>query len=505
MNTRAQVCRMAAATILGAALVAAIAPAAQAGAAGMADATASRAFDEVKPAVVRVVTVTSEQVAVHLWILNPDALNAFLDADLAKLVGPTNSGPAVLDRAFEDAVAKFKSDPASLLKATPKVFRTLVSSKVVGSGTIVDGAGTVVTSAALTPAGEQRRSALKARVMKDLTAQLDDYLAGVTTTTFFADAPDIAAVLSAPVKQDVVDAVKAANDKVSTGQLFYEQESTTTTVQVGPAPDPFPDDPSTSDGPSTNNGSAGTAPSQTTVAFRSATPASGPPASGVGNYTATVAYRPQAGQQPVAVLTIPAQNLPAAPLAATGPADGQQLVVAGYGATRADGADIIGLVRPQRVSGAVQVTGTEPDVAHIPFSVGQSGGPALDSTGAVRGVAIMDGAKTEIIGVEQVAAALASAHRTAAIRADDGMWRTAITDGSHQWFKRSVPVLKALQGRSPSYPYVADLIDSFNRSIAAGRDRTPHSLPEVLVVLAALMVVAAGAASVRAVGKPSTA
>jgi hypothetical protein len=162
--------------------------------------------------------------------------------------------------------------------------------------------------------------------------------------------------------------------------------------------------------------------------------------------------------------------------------------VAGYAAP---GTDPTALVHPVRTAGSVSVTGTEPDSAQIAFSSSQVGGPAVDLTGQIRGVAVMAGAKTAVVGLEPLRAALAQAHLTAGTQAADALWRAAIADTSRSWYRRAVPVLRKLQASAPSYPYAADLLDLATQRIAAGKDRTPRAVPIWLIAVAALS--AAGA------------
>jgi hypothetical protein len=111
----------------------------------------------------------------------------------------------------------------------------------------------------------------------------------------------------------------------------------------------------------------------------------------------------------------------------------------------------------------------------------------------------MAGGQRAVIGVEQIRAALVTAHRTAAVTTPDGLWRTAIGDGSQRYYKRAVPELRKLQASAPAYPYVADLLDTYSQRIAAGQDRTPHDLSLAWVVVALLGLLLAGSGTVRAV------
>jgi hypothetical protein len=428
-------------------------------ASGLSDTNASRAFDQVKPAVVRVVAVTTEQVAVHVFEPNQDALGQFAQKDASAIAnsGITDS-TAIIVKAFQDLATQFRQDPALLLQPGPDVLRTQVSDKTMGSGTIVDPSGTVVTAASLAPSTPAARAGLHDRVITDLDGQIDGYLSFLTPTFFFGPPGSGSAVVPMNVQQDVVNALIDAVKTLSTAQLTYEQESTAITVQVGQAADPSPGDPSTKDLPSSSTSSSSGA--QSFVAFHSA---AAPSASGAGNYPATVQYRPAPGSPAIAVLKIAGTGFPTAPLGATGPVDGQQLLVAGYAAP---GTDPTALVHPVRTAGSVSVTGTEPDSAQIAFSSSQVGGPAVDLTGQIRGVAVMAGAKTAVVGLEPLRAALAQAHLTAGTQAADALWRAAIAD------TRCCASFKPAPRRTPMPPTC-----SIWRHSGSPRGRTGHRAP----------------------------
>jgi serine protease Do len=196
----------------------------------------------------------------------------------------------------------------------------------------------------------------------------------------------------------------------------------------------------------------------------------------------------------VAVLKADGGSHVALPLAAQPPGRGSRLEVVGYpcGCQAAEDIGPEKTLVPTLTQGSVQgelpmpsgwwATGTDAQMQH-----GNSGGPALDRSGQVVGLATFRGGGSQTYNFVLPIAVTREFTRQAHVRPAQGRlgerYTKAVTEFSKQHYRAALPLFQQVARADPQNPYVADYMERSLAAIAAGRDRTPPPTPDYLRLL----------------------
>jgi serine protease Do len=190
----------------------------------------------------------------------------------------------------------------------------------------------------------------------------------------------------------------------------------------------------------------------------------------------------------VAVLKADAGLHVALPLAAQAPGQGAGLEVVGYpcGCQAAEDVGPDKILVPTLTQGSVQgelpmpsgwlATGTDAQMEH-----GNSGGPALDRSGQVVGLATFRGGGTQTYNFVLPIAVTSEFTRQARIRPAQGtlgqQYSEAVSEYRRQHYRAALPLFQQVARADAHNPYVAEYVDRSAQAIRAGRDRTPPPTP----------------------------
>jgi S1-C subfamily serine protease len=179
------------------------------------------------------------------------------------------------------------------------------------------------------------------------------------------------------------------------------------------------------------------------------------------------------------------------PLASQPPSQGAGLEVVGYpcGCQAAEEVGPDKTLVPTLTQGSVQgelpmpsgwwATGTDAQMEH-----GNSGGPALDRSGRVVGLATFRGGGTQTYNFVLPIAVTSEFTRQAHVRPVQGQlgqqYTEAVSEFSKQHYRAALPMFRQVAKADAHNPYVADYVERSRLAISAGRDRTPPPTPEYL-------------------------
>jgi serine protease Do len=193
----------------------------------------------------------------------------------------------------------------------------------------------------------------------------------------------------------------------------------------------------------------------------------------------------------VAVLKADAGLHVALPLAAQPPGQGAGLEVVGYpcGCQTAEDVGPDKTLVPTLTQGSVQgelpmpsgwsATGTDARMEH-----GNSGGPALDRSGQVVGLATFRGGGSQTYNFVLPIAVTREFTKQANVRPARGTlgerYTRAVSEYRQQHYRAALALFEQVAKADAHNPYVAGYLDSSSQAIAAGRDRTPPPTPDYL-------------------------
>jgi serine protease Do len=191
----------------------------------------------------------------------------------------------------------------------------------------------------------------------------------------------------------------------------------------------------------------------------------------------------------VAVLKADSGLHVALPLAAQAPGQGARLEVVGYpcGCQAAEEVGPDKTLVPTLTQGSVQgelpmpsgwwATGTDARMEH-----GNSGGPALDRSGQVIGLATFRGGGSQTYNFVLPIAVTSEFTRQAHVRPAQGtlgqQYAQAVSEFRNQHYRAALPLFRQVAKADPQNPYVAEYVDRSGQAISAGRDRTPPPTPD---------------------------
>lgn len=193
----------------------------------------------------------------------------------------------------------------------------------------------------------------------------------------------------------------------------------------------------------------------------------------------------------VAVLKADSGLHVALPLAAQAPGQGALLEVVGYpcGCQAAEEVGPDKTLVPTLTQGSVQgevpmpsgwwATGTDAQMEH-----GNSGGPALDRSGQVVGLATFRGGGSQTYNFVLPIAVTREFTRQAHVSPSQGSLGQLYTEGvsefRSQHYRAALPLFQTVAKADSQNPYVAGYVERSKQAISAGRDRTPPPTPDYL-------------------------
>jgi serine protease Do len=179
----------------------------------------------------------------------------------------------------------------------------------------------------------------------------------------------------------------------------------------------------------------------------------------------------------------------ALPLAVQPPGQGSGLEVVGYpcGCQAAEDVGPDKTLVPTLTRGSVRgelpmpsgwsATGTDAQMEH-----GNSGGPALDRTGQVVGLATFRGGGSQTYNFVLPIAVTGEFTRQAHVRPSQGQlgqqYTRAISEFDEQHYRAALPLFQQVARADSENPYVGSYVSRSLEAIAAGRDRTPPPAPD---------------------------
>ena len=190
----------------------------------------------------------------------------------------------------------------------------------------------------------------------------------------------------------------------------------------------------------------------------------------------------------VAVLKADSGLHVALPLASQAPGQGAMLEVVGYpcGCQAAEDVGPDKTLVPALTLGSVQgelpmasgwwATGTDARMEH-----GNSGGPALDRSGQVVGLATFRGGSSQGYNFVLPIAVTREFTHQAHVRPAQGtlgqQYTQAVSEFQGQHYRAALPLFQQVARADSQNPYVADYVARSMQAITAGRDRTPPPTP----------------------------
>lgn len=193
----------------------------------------------------------------------------------------------------------------------------------------------------------------------------------------------------------------------------------------------------------------------------------------------------------VAVLKADSGLHVALPLAAQAPGQGALLEVVGYpcGCQAAEEVGPDKTLVPTLTQGSVQgevpmpsgwsATGTDAQMEH-----GNSGGPALDRSGQVVGLATFRGGGSQTYNFVLPIAVTREFTRQAHVSPAQGnlgqLYTEGVSEFRSQHYRAALPLFQQVAKADSQNPYVAGYVERSKQAISAGRDRTPPPTPDYL-------------------------